>query len=131
MYDVTDLVALAQPDRIPEVISDDAEVITVIGDVGGKEAAVAPGDYRLLAPVRCLPIHFGSKLVGLDESRHGRGIVADPGEEEDYSLGAAGVTRQGRFTDPTALDRPVDERQGDGAVPGLGGKEEREHDAGR
>ena len=58
MERVAHLVALADPDHVAEVVGDDAEVVAVVVDVGGKEGAVAPAEDDLLAPVRGPPIHF-------------------------------------------------------------------------
>ena len=55
---VADLVALADPDDVAEIVGDDAEVVAVVVDVGGEKGAVAPAENDLLAPVGGLPIHF-------------------------------------------------------------------------
>ena len=121
---VAHLVAFAEPDRVAEVVGDDGEVVAMIRDVGGKEAPLAPGGDGLLAPVRCLPIHFGLKLIGLDEPRHAGRVGADLREEEHDPVGAAGVARHRGLAGPAALDGAIDEGQRLGGVPGLRGQED-------
>ena len=123
VHDVAHLVALAEPDQVAEIVGDDGEMVAVIGDVGRQIAPFPPRCDSLLAPVRCLPIHFGLELVGLDEPRHRGRVRADLREEQHDTVGAAGIPRHCCLARAPALHGAVDEGEGIGGVPDLRSQE--------
>ena len=94
MRHVPDLVALADPDDVAEIVGDDAEVVAVVVDVGGQERAVAPAQDDLLAPVRGAPIHFHPQLVGLDQPGRLGQSLAHLRQEEHESVRPGPVARE-------------------------------------
>jgi len=67
MGHVAHFVPLAEAHGATEIVLDDAEVVAVVGDVGGELGAVAPADDTLLAQLRRLPVHFQLELVGFHQ----------------------------------------------------------------
>src|ERR1700716_4514721 len=67
MRDVLNFVPLTDSDDVSEVVLDDAEVVAVVVDVGGKEQRVAATHDPLLAQVGRTPIDFQPQLVRLDD----------------------------------------------------------------
>ena len=94
MRHVADLVAFADPDDVAEVVGDDAEVVTVVVDVGGQERPVAPAENHLLAPIRGAPIHFHPQLVGLDQPRRLAQPLAHLRQEEHEAVRPGPVARE-------------------------------------
>jgi hypothetical protein len=94
---IAHLVALADPDEVAEVVGDDAQMITVVRNVGREERSIAPAVDDLLAPVRGLPVHFHVQLVGLHEAgRLPESFAPDLGQEEDEAVGSRVVALEGR-----------------------------------
>src|SRR2546427_5290108 len=78
------LVTFAQSHGGAEIVLDDAEVVAVVVDVGGKLGLVAPPDDALLAARRGLPVHFQLQLVGLHKPWGiGQPLPERPEEEEE------------------------------------------------
>ena len=71
---VDDLVAIPEPDDRGEVVLDDAQMIAVVGDVGGKEQRVPPPHDMLLAEVGRAPVNFIHELISL----HHLGRLGEP-----------------------------------------------------
>ncbi len=123
MGDVTNFVALADPDLLAEVVGDNAEVVAVVIDVGGEIVAVAPADHDLLALVRCAPIHFHHQLVRLDQAgRLAQSLLTDLRLEEHEPTGRRVVACERRVRQRAvprlgALPRQFERR---GRVPVLG-----------
>src|ERR1041385_1800151 len=118
---IAHLVALAQADGAAEIVLDDAEVVAVIVDVGGKLGAIAPADDPLLAEAGRLPVHFQLQLVGFDESRRlGEPFAKLPEEEEKpVSFGCVIAQRGIDGGVRPAIDRPLRQRDRGVAVPVL------------
>ncbi len=124
MRHIAHLVALADPDVVAEVVGDDAEVVAMVVDVGGKERPVAPAKNDLLAPVRGPPIHFHPQLVGLDQPRRLRQAFTHLRQEEDEPMRPRPIAREraiGLRLEP-ALGGAPHQVQGRGRVPGLRGE---------
>ena len=67
MRNILNFVALADPDDVSEVVLDDAEVVAMVVDIGGKEQRVATAHDPLLAQVGSAPIDFQPQLVRLHD----------------------------------------------------------------
>ena len=118
---VAHFVAFTDADDIAEVVGDDAEVIAVVVDVGWQESAVAPAEDDLLAPIRCLPIHFDIELVGLHQPRRLGQPFAHLCQEEHEAVRARAVTRERcvRLDGQPAQHGSLYQRQRLGSVPRL------------
>ena len=96
MRHVADFVALTDPDHVAEIVGDDAQMVAVVVDVGGKERAVAPAGDDLLAPVRGAPIHFHAQLVGLDQPGRLGQPLTDLRQEEHEPMRPGAIARERR-----------------------------------
>src|SRR5437588_810584 len=67
MRNVLNLVAFANPDDVSEVVLDDAEVIAMIVDVGGKQQRITTAHDALLAQIGRPPVDFQTQLVRLHD----------------------------------------------------------------
>src|SRR5579885_2648928 len=121
---VAHLVPLAEADRRPEIVLDDAEVVAVVGDVGGELGLVAPADDALLAARGRLPVHFQLQLVGLDEARRLGEPFAEGAEKEEEPVGLGLVIAESGVGGgaSAAQDGAAREREGGVGVPRLGGR---------
>jgi hypothetical protein len=119
---VPDLVALADPDQITEVVGEDAEVVAMVLDVGGEKRGVAPAENDLLAPIRGLPVHFHVQFVGLDQARRPAESLPDLGQEDHQPVSAGAIAPEPRIGLRRATPRhtPPDQIHGRRRVPGLG-----------
>ena len=123
MRDVPHLIALTEPDRAPEIVLDNAEVVAVVIDVGRNLGAIAPANDALLAEPWRLPVHFQLQLIRFYQPWWlGEPLAELPEEEEkSVSLGLV-VTQRGIHGGVRApVDRALRQRQGGIAVPVLGG----------
>jgi hypothetical protein len=122
VHDVAYLVALTDSDDIAEVVGDDTEMVTVVTDVSRQEPAVTPAEDDLLAPIRCLPIHFHVELIRLYQTRRLGQSFAYLCQEEDESVRARAVARERRvcLNGQPALNGSLYQRERFGGVPGLG-----------
>jgi len=121
---VADFVPFTQPDRAPEIVLNDSEMIAVIVDIGGKLGTVAPADDALLAEARRLPVHFQLQLIRLHESRRLGEPFAELAEEEEKAVSLGFVVAQRRIdrADGAPLDRAACQGERGIAVPILGGR---------
>jgi hypothetical protein len=124
MGNIANFISFTDPDDIAEIVGDDAQVITMVTDVGRKKGAIAPTQYYLLAAIGCLPIHFHVELVGFDQSRSFTEPLSNLSQEEDepMSPGAiAGETRV-RLYSESPTHRTAHQGKCLGRVPGLRGQ---------
>ena len=68
MRNISDFIALSEPDVVTEVVLYHAKVVTMILDVCRKIGAVAPPYDTLLAASRRTPVNFQLQLISLDQS---------------------------------------------------------------
>src|SRR5688500_12331003 len=69
MRHVADLIAVAEPDDVREVVLDDAEMVAVIADIRRQQQGVTTPHDPLLAQVGSTPVDFQRQLVRLDDLR--------------------------------------------------------------
>src|SRR6267378_2150530 len=67
MRNVLNLIAFSDPDDVPEVVLDDAEVVPVVIDVGREKKCVATPHDALLAQIGRPPVDFQTQLVRLHD----------------------------------------------------------------
>ena len=94
MGHVAHFVTLAEPDRAPKVVLDDAEVVAMVVDVGGQLGAIAPADDALLAQLRRLPVHFQLQLIRFHEPGRLGEPFAELSEEEEKPVSLGFVVSQ-------------------------------------
>src|SRR5687768_9261211 len=119
MWDVPHLIAVADADDLGKVVLDDAEVVAVIGDVGGEEQRVASSDDALLAQPGRAPVHFQGQLIRLDDLRRLGEAFTELGEKGDIpaSEGAPVVQRRIGELPLTKLGRAMHERHRSCIIP--------------
>src|SRR3954468_20448889 len=121
MRNVAHLVALSDPDDVPEVVLDDAEVIAVVVDVGGKEQGVATTHNALLAQIGRAPVNFQTQLVRLHDLRWLGKSLSKLCQERYVAVRRSLVIDErgvGQLTGP-ALGGALDERGRARVVPDL------------
>ena len=118
---VTDLVPFPDPNHVAEVVGDDAQVITMIPDVGRQKPAVPPAENHLLAAVRCLPIHFHVQLVRLHQPWRLGQAFSYLSQEEHKPVGAGAVAGERRISlhGKPPVDCPADQGKRPGRIPVL------------
>src|SRR5438445_8010370 len=121
MRNVLNLVAFANPDDVSEVVLDDAEVIAMIVDVGGKEKRIATAHDALLAQIGRPPVDFQTQLVRLHDLWRLRKPLSKLCEERHVAMRRSFVVDErgvGQLIRP-ALGGALDESQGALIVPRL------------
>src|SRR5256714_5047780 len=118
---ISHFVPFADPDEISEIVLNDAEVIPVVIDIGGKEKRVAASHDALLAQIGRSPVDFETQLVGLYDFRRLGKSLSKLCEERhvtvrrSFVIDERGVGELAR----SALGSALDERGGARVVPGL------------
>jgi len=116
---VTDLVAVSDPDPVPEIVEDEKEVVEVIVDGRGQPEFVSAPDDRLHRAVRLLPAHIDRELVRADDVP----FPEDVAEVVHVPLHVGPKPFEGTVGPgvPSRFDRALDEQKGRLGVPAIVG----------
>src|SRR5687767_4507928 len=119
MWDVPHLIAVTDANDLGKVVLDDAEVVAVIGNVGGEEQRVASSDDALLAQPGRAPVHFQGQLIRLDDLRRLGEAFTELGEKGDIPASEGAPVTQRRIGElPLAkLGRAMHERHRSRIIP--------------
>ena len=115
VHDAPDLVALADPDDVAEVVDGHGEVIDMVADPRRESSIGASSEDRLGEIPRCLPCDPQGHLIGPDQAL----LTLDVGEQIDEALRVRLEAPQRAVREGVAsrLDRRVDDQENALVVP--------------
>jgi hypothetical protein len=121
MRHVTDFVPLSDADDGGKVVLHDAQVIAMIGDVGGQKQRVTPADDPLLAQIGRVPVDFELQLVRLDDLGRREESLAKLRQKGDVAVRRRLVIRESGIGELLRATRggALDERAASRVVPRL------------